>query len=62
VTKPKRIAVYPMSLSDAIAALLRRDPRPPNRAANPDQQLNQARNWSENGPIHPNRARLGDLG
>jgi hypothetical protein len=41
-TKPKRVAVYPMSLVDAIAALLRRNPAPRRKAQKPEQQLNQA--------------------
>src|ERR1700723_132129 len=62
VTRPKRIAVYPMSLSDAIAALLRRNPRSRQWNANSKQQLNPACIRSESGPIRPNRARLGELG
>jgi hypothetical protein len=62
VTRPKRIAVYPMSLIDAIAALLRRDPQSGQRKANSKQQLNPACIRPESGPIGPNRARWGDLG
>jgi hypothetical protein len=42
VTKRKRIAVYPMSFIDAIAALMRRNPAPRREARKPKQQMNQA--------------------